>query len=206
MTTFVETQFPPDISYGSKGGSGFNTSVFETASGFEQRNIQWSKSKGEWDIGYGVRNKSDMDVVVNFFMAMRGRAYSFRFKDWADFQIYNQQIGIGDGGTLAFQIVKTYTAATQTFTRNIVKPVAGTITTVLVNGTPVSSSTWSVDTTSGILTFGTGHAPASSAAVVIPYGEFDVPARFDVDKLDVSQDYYNAENWQGIKIVETRDQ
>lgn len=203
-STFVEQQFPSDISYGSKGGSGFSTSVFETTSGYEQRNINWSKSRGEWDISYGVRDKGDMDAVVNFFMAMQGKAYAFRFKDWADYQITNQQIGTGDGTTLAFQLVKVYGVGTQTYVRTIKKPVSGTMLAILVNGAPASVSNYSVDYTTGIITFAAGHAPGAGYAVVVTYCEFDIPARFDTDKLDVSQDHFNAEQWQGIKISEVR--
>jgi uncharacterized protein (TIGR02217 family) len=198
--TFIEVQFPTDISYGSKGGSGFNTSVFTTTAGFEQRNINWSKSRAEFDIGYGVRDFADMTNVVNFFMAMQGKAYSFRFKDWADFYLTNQQIAVGDGVTKVFQIIKTYTAGSSTYTRTINKPVAGTLQAILVNGSPVTSYT--LDTTTGLITF--SNAPVANAPIVVTYMEFDIPCRFDVDKLDVSQDYFNAEQWQGIKVIEVR--
>lgn len=202
--SFVEAQFPADISYGSKGGSGFNTSVFQTVSGQEQRNVNWSKSKGEWDIGYGVRNVSDMDAVVNFFMAMQGKAYAFRFKDWADYTIVNQQIGIGDGVTNIWQLVKVYGVGSQSFTRPIYKPVPGTLGPVLVNGSPVAAAYTGIDSTTGIIYFSAGHIVPAGQAIVVTYCEFDVPARFDVDKLDVSQDSFNAENWQGIRISEVR--
>ena len=91
-----------------------------------------------------------------------------------------------------------------TFTRPIVKPVVGTIGSVLVNGVPVSSANWSLDCTTGILTFASGHAPAASAAILITYLEFDVPCRFDIDILTVAQEDFNQEEWQGIKLVEVR--
>jgi len=206
---FVEAQFPHDIAFNSKGGSGFSTAIFTTASGYEQRSINWTLSRATYDIAYGVRDMSDLTVVVNFFMACMGKAFAFRFKDWADFNFYNQQIAVGDGATLAFQVVKTYALATQvetqlTFTRPIVKPVLNTIGAVLVNGTPVSSSYWSLDCTTGILTFSAGHAPAMNATILITYLEFDVPCRFDVDILTVAQEDFNQEEWQGIKLVEVR--
>ena len=78
-STFVETQFPPDISYGSSGGSGFSTTVFTTEGGWEQRNINWSMTRAEYDVSQGIKSRSDMDVLVQFFMAMKGKAYAFRF-------------------------------------------------------------------------------------------------------------------------------
>jgi uncharacterized protein (TIGR02217 family) len=206
---FIEAQFPTDIAYKSKGGAGFDTAVFTSVEGFEQRNINWSRSRSEYDIGYGVRTVEDMTTVVDFFMSVMGKAYAFRFKDWADFNMYSQQIGVGDGTTLTFQVIKTYTivpqsGSNQVYTRIINKPVVGSIGQVLVNSVPISSSDWSLDCTTGILTFSAGHAPGSGLSVVLSYLEFDVPCRFDVDKLEVAQEAFQAENWQGIKIVEVR--
>lgn len=205
--SFIETQFPADISYGSKGGSGFNTTIFETTSGFEQRNINWSKSKGKWDVSYGIKNRAQMDDVIQMFMACQGKAVAFRFKDWADYYVANQEIGIGDGTTAAFFIVKVYADAnTQTtFLRFIAKPVQGTLQAVLVNGAPKTEGThFDIDYTTGILTFRAGNIPTTGQAIVITYIEFDVPARFDTDDLDVKQDFWEVESWDTIPIVEVR--
>lgn len=204
VTTFIETQFPPDISYNSQGGSGFNTTVFEATSGFEQRNINWSASRAKYDVAHGIKHKSDMDIIVDFFMAMRGKAYAFRYKDWGDFQIANQEIGVGDGTTVAFQLIKVYSdpLALQTFTRTIKKPVNGSLTSVLVAGAP--NTNFTLDYTTGILTFTAGHAPTVGQTVVIAYIEFDVPVRFDTDDLTVRQDFYQVESWEGIQLIEVR--
>ncbi len=44
MTAFHEVRFPPDISYGTTGGPAFSTTVFQAASGFEQRNVNWAEA------------------------------------------------------------------------------------------------------------------------------------------------------------------
>jgi uncharacterized protein (TIGR02217 family) len=201
-STFIETQFPPDISYGSKGGSGFSTTVFETTSGYEQRNVNWSNSRAKYDISYGIRYTTDITTVVNFFMAMQGKAYAFRFKDWADYQITNQQIGLGDGTTTTFQLGKTYSDPLnqQSFTRTIMKPVSGTLTTVTVGGTPTTA--FSLDYTTGIFTFSS--APAATHPVVVEYVEFDTPCRFDTDNLSISQDFWNVESWENIPVIEVK--
>jgi uncharacterized protein (TIGR02217 family) len=203
-TTFIETQFPANISYGSQGGSGFNTTVFEATSGFEQRNINWSTSRAKYDVSHGIKTKDDMTVIVDFFMAMRGKAYAFRYKDWADFQIANQQIGTGDGANRVFQLIKVYAdpLALQSFTRTIKKPVNGSLTTVLVAGAPTTQ--FVLDYTTGILTFNVGHAPTAGQSVVIGYIEFDVPVRFNVDELNIRQDFFQVESWEGIQIIEVK--
>lgn len=205
-STFVETQFPTDISYGSTGGSAFNTTIFEASSGWEQRNINWSVSKAKYDVSYSIKSKSQMDALVNFFMAMNGRAYSFRFKDWGDYQIANQVIGTGNSVATTFQLVKSYGVGSRVFTRTIKKPVANTVTYVTVGGTVIPQGSgagkYTLDTTTGIFTFGT--PPTVGLPIVVQYIEFDVPVRFDVDELNLKQEFWTYESWDGIRLVETR--
>ncbi len=42
---FHEVQFPPDIAYGASGGPEYLTSVVSMASGYEQRNANWSAAR-----------------------------------------------------------------------------------------------------------------------------------------------------------------
>ena len=201
---FVETRFPEYISYNSSGGPGFSTTIFTSASGREQRNINWSQARAQYDVSHAIKSKGDMDEVLAFFYAMMGKAYGFRYKDWADFQIVNQQIGVGNGTKTQFQLIKTYSdpSNVQTFSRKIKKPVAGSISQILVGGSPVSGSTWSVDSTTGIITFTT--APPNTQPVMVVYAEFDVPVRFDTDIANIRFDFHNVESWEGIKLVEVR--
>lgn len=207
-STFREVQFPQDISYGSKGGSNFDTTVFESSSGREQRNVNWSLVKGKWDVSYGIKTLDQMSTLITFFMVMQGKAYAFRFKDWADYQLNNMQIGTGNGTQTVFQMVKIYTvtdmisSAVYSYSRPITKPVPNTLSGISVGGSIVSTSTYTLDYTTGLITFNT--APANNAAIVIPYCEFDVPARFDTDRLDVSQEYFETETWSDIPVVEIK--
>ena len=204
-STFCDVQFPTDISYGSKGGSGFSTNIFTTTAGFEQRNINWQRSKGRWDVSYGIKTVDQMNELIAFFMAMQGRAFAFRFKDWADYQIVNTTIGTGDGTTTGFALSKTYTVTgpggtTYGYTRPILKPVAGSLSGVLVNGVPDTGAT--VDPTTGLITPST--VPGSGHGIFVTYAEFDVPCRFDTDTLDIVQDFWEVESFNSIPIVEVR--
>lgn len=127
MPTFHEVQFPPKIAYGASGGAEFNTSVTSTFAGFEQRNINWQKARGRWDVSTGLKNKADMDALQAFFRARFGKAYGFRFKDWTDYQAVGQNIGTGNGTLTAFQLTKTYTSGGNNYVREIKKPVTGTV-------------------------------------------------------------------------------
>lgn len=205
--TFHEVQFPPAISYGSSGGPQFKTTVLELSSGYEKRNIDWSLVRAAYDVSQGIKTKEDMDVLRAFFYARRGRAYGFRFKDWGDFELAQQEIGATDGSTAAFQIYKTYSSSGTDFDRVITKPVDGTVR-VWVNSVEIDEGSgngeFEVDLTTGIITLGSTHVATSTYPVEVEC-EFDVPVRFDTDHLDASHDFYNVESWESIPLVEVRD-
>ncbi len=205
---FNEVRFPDDISRNARGGPERRTQIVELASGDEERNASWANSRRRYDAAYGIRRVDDLAAVVAFFEARNGRLYGFRWKDWADYKsclpsqtpaATDQNIGTGDGAKTAFQLTKTYASGSQSWTRTITKPVAGTVT-VAIGGT-VQSSGWSVDTTTGLITFTT--APANGAAITAGF-EFDVPVRFDTDQLDVTLDIERLGSITSIPLIEIR--
>ncbi|MEO5375854.1 MAG: TIGR02217 family protein, partial [Alphaproteobacteria bacterium] len=151
VTSFHEVQFPPDIAYGASGGPEYATDVVVVESGHEQRNVRWAEARGKWDVASGVKNRAHMDALIAFFRARKGRAHGFRFKDWSDYQASNQMIGTGDGASVTFQLAKVYQSGGITETRTITKPVAGTVTVMIVG--IAQTSRWAVDTTTGLVTF-----------------------------------------------------
>ena len=199
MPSFHETQFPQKVAYGASGGPQFNTSIVTTFGGFEQRNINWQKSRGRWDVSTGIKNKSDMDTVIAFFRARFGRAYGFRFKDWSDYQAVGQVIGTGTGALTTFQLSKLYTSGGNSYSREIKKPVSGTVKIYL--NSVLQASGYTVDLTTGIVTFSS--APGNTVVVSADF-DFDVPARFDTDQLSVRTDGPAIYVWDAIPIVEIR--
>jgi uncharacterized protein (TIGR02217 family) len=114
---FDEVRFPVAISRGSSGGPERRTEIVTTASGREERNSRWADSKRRYNAGLGVKSLNDIHEVVAFFEERRGRLHAFRWKDHADFRscapqnavaATDQLIGIGDGVTATFQLVKRY--------------------------------------------------------------------------------------------------
>ena len=197
---FIEVRFPTDIAYGSAGGPEYSTDIVITHGGYEQRNINWSQARARYNVAHGVKTKAQLDTLVAFFRARKGRADGFRFKDWTDYQTTGQVIGTGDGATRTFQLVKSYISGSATEQRIITKPVAGTIK-MYFNGTLQSTSLYAADTTTGQITFTT--APATSVSISADF-EFDVPVRFDTDRLAATLDAYGSHSWHDIPIVELR--
>jgi len=197
--SFEEIQFPTDISYGATGGPMFMTDVVATVSGYEQRNSKWSQSRAKYNVASGIKTESQWAALIAFFRARRGKAVGFRFKDWSDYKAENVQIGVGDDSTTEFQLVKLYSSGSVAVSRDITKPVAGTVD-VYVDAV-LQSSGVSVDTTTGIVTFDT--APADGDIVSADF-EFDVPVHFDTDEMSISMDSFDAGNWSSIPLIEVR--
>lgn len=199
--SFDEVRLPTAVEKGATGGPGFNTTVLELTSGHEQRNQNWSVARAEYDIGYGIQDKNDLIAVMAFFYARRGKARGFRFRDWSDYEVTSRiQFGTGDGTETQFQLTRAYTSGSETYTRTISKPVASTIR-VWVNSTELLSSAFSVNETTGIVTF---DDPPADTHILEWQGEFDVPVRFDTDQLNVSMEIFNAGTIPTIPLVELR--
>ena len=205
---FHEVRFPDDISRGARGGPERRTQVVELASGDEERNASWANSRRRYDAAYGIRRSDDLAAVIAFFEARNGRLHGFRWKDWGDHRsglpsapvtAIDQVLGTGDGETTAFELVKRYESGVQAWVRRIVKPVAGSVRVALAGVEQVSG--WSVDATTGAVTFTT----APGAGVLVTAGfEFDVPVRFDSDRLDVTWDLDRLGSIASIPLIEVR--
>lgn len=204
---FLETpRFPADISYGSRGGPMFNTTVVTTANSKEYRNRNWTYPRHQWDVAYGIRDYDDLQTVMDFFYTVGGKANGFRFQDPLDFKscsyasavsATDQSLGSGDNATTSFQLKKVYAKGANTLTRLIRRPVAGT-TTIAFDGSTVASTIFSVNTATGSVAFVS--APASGVAITCGY-EFDVPVRFDSDIFSVSHDFFEVGSTQ-IPVIE----
>jgi hypothetical protein len=84
--------------------------------------------------------------------------------------------------------------------RTITKPVAGTVKVHLDRVEQASG--WSVDTTTGLVTFGT--PPALGLEITVDV-EFDVPMRFDTDQMAVTIETYRLHAWQQIPDRRAQD-
>lgn len=195
---FHAVRFPLDISLASRGGPERATDVVTLASGREERNSRWAHSRRRYNAGYGVKSRADMAVVLAFFEERRGRFHSFLWRDALDHAATDQAIGTGDGTRVAFQLTKKYGASFDPYLRPITKPVAGTVV-VKVDGVVTDVAT---DPLTGIVTFDA--APTVGVAVTASF-VFDVPVRFDVDRLDIELSSFDAAEAPSIPLIEVRE-
>lgn len=215
---FHEVLFPLDIAYGSAGGPGFSTNIIELDSGAEQRVARWGDARHRYNVAYGIRSYVQLYDLIEFYIARRGPANGFRFRDYTDCTTSangyaielggaiqtpdDQLLGVGDGITTQFQLIKRYIHGGFSRIRKITRPVAGT-TKLKINDVEYAEGTgWSVDTTTGIITT---NGPVPAAHDVEAGCIFDVPVRFgkEVDEvLAMNVESFGQGSSQDIPLVE----
>ncbi len=210
--SFHEIRFPTDISRGAQGGPERRTEVVVLGSGREERNARWADSRRSYNAGYGVKSLDDLNAVIAFFEERRGRLYGFRWRDHTDAKScapgasispLDQAIGSGDGEEIAFQLTKTYGSAHAPWQRAITKPVAGSVR-IAVDAVELAEGTaFVVDATSGMVVFQPGHVPDEDAAITAGFA-FDVPVRFDSDRLEINVQGFRHGAIPHIPIIEVR--
>lgn len=195
MTGFHDIRFPDAIARGATGGPEYSTDIVSVASGYEQRNVNWSAARARYDVGTGIRTREQMAEVIAFFRARKGRAYGFRFRDWTDFEAAGQAM-LATASPTVWQLVRRYPSGPVQDVRAVTKPEAGTVI-VRVGGAVVAGLT--VDHVTGRVTF-----PSTPSAQ--PYADFrfDVPCRFDTDHLPVVATAFHLQQVSSIAIVEIR--
>ncbi|WP_434611901.1 phage distal tail protein, Rcc01695 family [Tabrizicola sp. M-4] len=207
---FHEVRFPANLSFGSTGGPERRTEIVTLANGFEERNTPWAQSRRRYDAGLGLRSLDDVAALIAFFEARRGQLWGFRWKDWADFKsckpsgtvsALDQVIGTGDGVETVFRLAKTYDPGGMAFRRPILKPVVGTVVLALAGDPVVETVDYTLDAATGEVRFVL--APDVGVAVTAGF-EFDVPVRFDTDRIAVSVASFQAGEVPLVPVVEVR--
>ncbi len=212
MASFHDVRFPLELGFGAAGGPAFSTQVVVTGSGGEQRNAEWADARLEYDAGLGIRSEDDLKRLIGFFRARRGQAHGFRFLDPLDNSsaadggeptALDQRLGLGDGGTTRFALVKNYGDAAlpdeAPQTRRITRPWPASVV-VAVAGVVLPNG-WTL-APGGYVDF--DDAPAAGAVVAAGF-RFDVPVRFATDRIEVSIAGWRAGELPSVPLIEIRE-
>ncbi|MBJ6373613.1 DUF2460 domain-containing protein [Sedimentitalea arenosa] len=207
---FHEVRFPASLSFGSIGGPERRTDVVTLANGFEERNTPWAHSRRRYDAGLGMRSLDDVETLISFFEARRGQMFGFRWKDWSDFKssrasanisFDDQVIGVGDGQVTDFPLIKTYRSGDFSYARPIAKPVAGTVRIGIEQDEMRETVDFDLDISTGVVRFSS--PPAETMRITAGF-EFDVPVRFDTDRIQTSVASFQAGDVPNVPVVEVR--
>ncbi len=208
--SFHEIRFPANLSFGSVGGPERRTEIVTLANGFEERNAPWRHSRRRYDAGLGMRSLDDVAQMVAFFEARQGQLFGFRWKDWSDYKscapsadptFEDQVIALGDGERTVFELVKTYQSGEQSYERTVVKPVLGTVKIGVAGVEQQEALHYEVDLSRGVVIFET---PPDANLEITAGFEFDVPVRFDTDRIQTAVSTFQSGQVPSVPVVEVR--
>jgi uncharacterized protein (TIGR02217 family) len=211
LSGFHDVRFPLAISFGATGGPERRNEIVALTSGREKRNARFSQSRHHYDAGTGVRSLEDLHDVLVFFEARRGSLHAFRFRDPFDMKscrpadtpsARDQALGSGDDATARYALVKRYGAGSEAYLRFVRKPTPGTLK-VAVGGVEVSAGSFAFDDETGEIVFAANAIPPLGAAVTAGY-EFDVPVRFDIERMSMSLTAFKAGQIPSIPLIEVQ--
>lgn len=207
---FHEIRFPANLSFGSVGGPERRTEIVTLTNGYEERNTPWAHSRRRYDAGLGLRALDDVAALLDFYEARSGQVHGFRWKDWSDFKscppsrqprFDDQIIARGDGVRVTFQLIKAYASGPGRYERPVTKPVANTVRAGVGGSERFPDGDYEVDFETGLITF--AEPPEPDAEVTAGY-EFDVPVRFDTDRITVSVASFQAGEMPAVPVIEVR--
>lgn len=210
LSSFHDVLFPAAISFGATGGPERRNEIVSLTSGKEKRNARQSQSRHYYDAGTGLRSLDDLHEVLAFFEARRGSLHAFRFRDPFDMKScrpqetpmpQDQHLGTGDGEASRFVLVKVYGEGDEAHRRFIARPVEGSLRVAVDGEEKASPGDYAFDADTGEIVFAAGSVPAEGAIVTAGY-EFDVPVRFDTERLSVSLKAFKAGQIPSIPLVE----
>jgi uncharacterized protein (TIGR02217 family) len=205
---FDEVLLNPEYSALARGGPEWSTAIISCPSGFKQRNINRADFIGRWAISFDLLDADGLKELYDFFVARRGMAYGFRFVAPEAQEVPTtapEQFGTGDGSETEFQLVRVHTSGPRSYTRQIVKPMAGSLAHVpgastikiYANGSEVMSGV-SVNSTTGVVTF---TSPPTNGHALTWSGEYHVPVTFGSDRFESQIDIGSTSLW-GVELVE----
>jgi uncharacterized protein (TIGR02217 family) len=172
------THLPENVEKAARGGPTFSTTRLISTSGKPFLRANYPQSVNSYTVGY-TASAATWPTIQAMFYAQMGGGFGFTFRDWSDYSVINQHIGVGDGVTRNFQLVRLYDDGPRRYGRYVTLPRAGTLT-ITVNGTPTFSFTLLAG---GVISFTS--APANNAVIAASF-EFDLPMGFKDDHLDVT--------------------
>lgn len=195
---FIETpRFPiVPLVWGDRYGPRSAAVVVTTPAGGRQAVVRSDQDLLTATLATGWLKTADRETLHAFLRAVRVNVIGFRVRDDSDCRANLQPLGVGDGTTRQWQLVKVYAAGAAQYVRRLRKPVAGTVA-VFKDGVALGAG-WSVDTTTGIVTV----ADTIEDAVYTASCAFDVPMAIDQDHYDMALPLQGRARVEDLKLRE----
>ena len=180
----------------------FQTRIQRAASGRELRALDYPYPLWQFALVYDFLRDNpaagydELRTLVGFFMLCQGAFGTFLFQDPSDYQVTGQQIGIGDASETAFQLQRAMGSNLlgSGFFEPIVAP--NVVGAIYLNGIRQDPATYSVDPSTGLVTFDT--APGGGQLIAADFSYY-FRCRFVDDKYDFENFMHRL--WQIKKLT-----
>lgn len=196
ISSFPLDEFPACPSYGFNAQPQYLVKVNAREGGFESVKKRWPRPITFYTaVPVGARDQDDIRDILNFWHCMKGRATTFRFKDWTDYKSCQVQqsesatdqplLLVSDStGDDFYQLQKQYAFGMLTQVRDITQPIGDSLLVANEVGVLQDPSTYIVDESLGLLS-----PTADFDGVPTSWGgQFMVPVRFDSElTIEVSE-------------------
>ena len=189
----------PGVSPDVEKAPSWSTKVLRASAGNERRTALWPYPIWNFALKHevlrndAVRGAALLDEVKGvweLFNTVQGQFGTFLFLDETACQVQAEQIGVGDGVTTSFQLVR--------HVRNWFEPVLAPFAVdVLVGGAPVGFSLGA----GGLVTLA---SPPASGAAVAWSGDYFFPCRFTQDDLTLRRIAHQLWSNEGLKFSSVR--
>jgi len=154
----------------------FQTRIQRAVSGRELRALDYPYPLWQFTLVFDLLRDNptagynELRTLMGFFMLCQGAYGTFLFEDPSDYQVTGQQIGIGNASTTVFQLQRAMGATLPGggFLEPIVAP--NVVNAVYLDGITQNSGTYSVDPSTGLVTF--SMAPASGLIITADYSYY----------------------------------
>lgn len=197
VPTTVGVRLPTSMALGSLFGPAHRILVLTGDDEVSERLDVGAGSRLTAETGYQFRTWAEIQQLLAFFWARRGRYASFQVRDPGDHTLHQAAVcGTGTGEQTVFPLVKQYASGSQTMARRIYRPVAPVA--VFLDGVPQFSGV-TVDTLHGQLTFAS--APGTGQVVTATCADYDTLVRFDTDTLEITLDTLDVATVSGLTLT-----
>lgn len=195
--------FPENINIGATTSLETNTNIVQTANGKEKRNINWLSPKKYFNASISLQNKAMIDELRNFYRAVNGKAYPFRFKDHSDFEIF-----IDD--SILYLVKEDATSKTYRLGRKDLFDISLNVYPILNDKFKVFSNDellekdihYTLDIDKATLYFKDDNKNLTNLTYQCEYHHL---VRFDDDTMNVSIRTQNLFDWQSIRFAEVKE-
>lgn len=197
LPTTTTARLPLDMAEGSSFGPLHRILTLTGDNEVTERIDTNAGSRALGTIAYTTQPLRDIQQIMRFFYARRGKYATFSMRDPSDYFTRGEvALGTGTGSATVFNLRNAYTSGGVTEYRRIYRPVQGTVHVYLDN--VEATSGFSVDYSVGTVTF----TIAPSLGVVVSAScEFDDLARFESDDLEIVYDAVGILSISPIDVV-----